>query len=211
MGETLVSFSPKFHQPLYEFLVKKGYKVNEKQVFRAVYKSLGKDHFPDPVLGGLSELDFKEVLYDLKICPKRCLIEQLKSLVLLSGHWELFDDAKLFLSELKKYGYKVVMITNATRSVYKIVDDLDLTSYLDDIIASCDLGIMKPHPRIFRIGIEKYGKPVFHIGDIYEIDYIGALRAGITPILLDRYNYYDDINANKVKNLLEVLELIKNI
>ncbi|MFP3346131.1 MAG: HAD family hydrolase [Sulfolobaceae archaeon] len=210
MGETLVSFIPKFHQPLYEFLVKKGYKVTEKQVFRAVSKQLGREHFPDPVLGGLSELNFREVLYELKISPKKCLLEQLKNLTLLSGHWELFDDVKPFLNELKKDGYKIIMITNATRSVYRIVDDLGLINYLDDIIASCDLGIMKPHPRIFRIAKEKYGTPIFHIGDIYEIDYVGALRAGINPLLLDRYNFYDDIKANKVKNLLQALKLVKN-
>ena len=210
MGETLVSFTPKFHQPIYEFLIKRGYRVTEKQVFRAVYKQLGKEHFPDPVLGGLSELDYKEVLYDLKITPKKCLLDELKSLQLLSSHWELFDDAKPFLSELKKEGYKIVMITNATRSIYKIVDDLGLVDYLDDIIASCDFGIMKPHPRIFRIAIEKYGEPIFHIGDVYEIDYLGALRAGIPPLLLDRYNFYDDIKANKVRSLLEALKLIKS-
>ncbi|BFH72544.1 HAD family hydrolase [Sulfurisphaera javensis] len=210
MGETLVSFTPKFHQPIYYFLVKKGYNVTEKKVFRAVYKILGRDHFPDPILGGLSVLDYKELLSELKINPKQCLIKELEKVPLLSNKWDLFKDVELFLKELKKENFKIVMITNATRSVYKIIQDLGLDKYIDDVIASCDYGIMKPHPRIFRIAIEKYGTPIFHIGDVYEIDYLGALRANITPLLLDRFNFYEDLNINKVNNLFQALKLIKN-
>jgi len=209
MGETLVSFTPKYHQPVYYFLKERGYRITEKQVFRAIAKQLGREHFPDPVLGGLTEINFKEVLYELGIPPKKCLIEEMKKLKLLSDKWELYNDVTPFLEEIKKLGYKVVMITNSTRSVYKIVRDLNLSIYLDDIIASCDLGIMKPHPRIFRIGIERHGLPEFHVGDIYEIDYLGALRAGIKPILLDRFGFYEDLkNVTKVKNLLEVIKLL---
>ncbi|MBB5253463.1 HAD family hydrolase [Sulfurisphaera ohwakuensis] len=210
MGETLVSFSPKFHQPIYYFLVKKGYNVSEKKVFRTVYKLLGKDHFPDPILGGLSVLDYKELLSELNITPKKCLLEELKNIPLLSDKWELFEDSEPFLKKLKDENFKVIMITNSTRSVYRIVSDLGLDKYLDDIIASCDYGIMKPHPRIFRIAIEKHGKPILHVGDVYEIDYLGAIRAGISPVLLDRFNFYEDLKVNKVKNLFQLLGLIKN-
>jgi len=210
MGETLVSFAPKFHEPIYYFLLGKGYRVSEKAVFRAVYKQLGKDHFPDPILGGLSVLNYRDLLYELGIVPKECLIKEMENIQLLSNKWELFEDSEPFLKELKKEDYKIVMITNATRSVYKIVSDLGLDKYLDDIIASCDFGIMKPHPRIFRIAMEKYGIPKYHIGDIYEIDYVGALRAGIKPLLLDRPNFYDDLKVEKVNNLFQALKLIKN-
>ena len=210
MGETLVSFTPKFHEPIYQFLLRKGYKIPEKLVFRTVYKQLSKDHFPDPLLGGLSVLNYKDLLCELGITPKECLMKEIEKIQLLSNKWDLFEDSEPFLKELKKDDYKIIMITNATRSVYKIVSDLGLDKYLDDIVASCDLGIMKPHPRIFRIAIEKYGMPKYHIGDIYEIDYIGALRAGVRPLLLDRPNFYDDIKAEKVNNLFQALKLIKN-
>lgn len=211
MGETLVSFIPKFHQPIYNLLKREGYDVSEKKVFRAVYKILGKDHFPDPILGGLSILDYKELLHELKISPRPCLVKKLENIKLLSNKWELFDDSEIFLKQLKNEKYKIIMITNATRSVYKIVSDLGLDKYLDDIVASCDYGIMKPHPRIFRIAVEKYGNPKFHVGDVYEIDYLGALRANVNPLLLDRFGFYDDLKVNKVNNLLQSLELIKNI
>ena len=210
LGETLVSFTPKFHEPIYQFLIGKGYKISERALFRAVYKQLSKDHFPDPILGGLSVLNYKDLLYELGIVPKESLIEEMEKIQLLSNKWKLFEDTEPFLKELKKDNYRIVLITNATRTVYKIVSDLGLDKYLDDIIASCDYGIMKPHPRIFRIAIEKYGTPKYHIGDIYEIDYVGALRAGIKPLLLDRPNFYDDIKAEKVNNLFQALKLIKN-
>ncbi|AHC50550.1 2-haloalkanoic acid dehalogenase [Sulfolobus acidocaldarius SUSAZ] len=208
MGETLVSFSPKFHQPIFEFLKDKGYNISEKQVFRAINRQLGKKHFPDPTIGGLSEINYYELLYDLKIFPTESLVNELMKLNLLSNVWELYEDAFNFIKEAKEMGYKLVLITNATKSVYRIIHDLEIDKYIDGMYASCDLGVLKPHPRIFKMAMEKHGRPVFHIGDVYEVDYIGALRAGINPVLLDRFGFYEDVKANKVKSLLEVLKLI---
>lgn len=52
MGETLVSFKPKYHQNVAILLKEFGYDVEERKVFRAVYKVLGNHHYPHPQFGG---------------------------------------------------------------------------------------------------------------------------------------------------------------
>ena len=206
MGETLVSFDPKFWQPLYWTLKELGYSVSEKKVYRAVMKLLGKDHFPSPYIAGLSKIDIRELLVELGIMPKPELVELLESKRLLADKWSLFKDAEEFLEAKKRKGYDIVMVTNSTPDLPQIIESLSLDNYLTGVVASYEVGIMKPHPRIFRIAIEKYGTPEYHVGDVYEIDVLGALRAGIKGVLLDRWGFYDDLNYEpKVKDLSQLL------
>ncbi len=206
MGETLVSFDPKFWQPLYWTLKDLGYYVSEKEVYRSVMKLLGKDHFPSPYIAGLSKIDLRDLLVELNIVPRAELIELLEREKLLADKWSLFEDAEEFLKAKKRDGYDIVMITNSTPDLPQIIKDLSLDNYLTGVVASYEVGIMKPHPRIFRIAIEKYGRPEYHVGDVYEIDVVGAMRAGIRGVLLDRWGFYDDLKyEHKVKNLLELL------
>ncbi|MCH4815893.1 MAG: HAD family hydrolase [Saccharolobus sp.] len=211
LGETLVHFKPRYHENIAYALKEIGYNVDEKRVFKAVAKILGKHHYPSPEYGGLSAFDFRELFYELNIYPDQESIARLNSRNLLSGEYELYDDSITFLEEAKKLGFKVVLVSNATRNIYKIIEDLGIKKYFDGIVASCDLNIMKPHPKIFSYAMEIAKSDGIHIGDIYEIDVIGAKRAGLEAILLDRLGFYPEIKENRVNNLLEALELIKEI
>ena len=209
LGETLVHFKPSYHENIANALKEMGYNIDSKRVFRAVAKVLGKHHYPSPEYGGLSALDFTELFYELNLFPKKEIIRELNKRNLLSGEYELYEDAIPFLEEVKKLGLKVVLVSNATRNIYKILDELNIKKYFDGIVASCDLNIMKPHPRIFSYAMEIAKGYGIHIGDIYEIDVLGANRAGLEGILIDRLDLYPEINKNKVRNLLEALDLIK--
>lgn len=53
------------------------------------------------------------------------------------------------------------------------------------VIASSDYGIRKPKPEIFKVALSKTGLPpslVWHVGDSFECDVIGARSVGITPV-----------------------------
>jgi HAD superfamily hydrolase (TIGR01549 family) len=208
MGETLVSFKPRYHYPVYLKLRQMGFQVTERNVFRAISKQLGARHFPDQ--DGLSKIDFRELMVSLGLVPREEVVREMEKLNLLSNSFELFPDSIDFLKHVKSLGAKVIMVTNATSSFNRIVKSLGLEAFLDGIVASCEVGVMKPHPRIFRKAIEVGGEGVF-IGDIYEVDYLGATRAGLTPILIDRENFYDDISATKVRDLLEAKNLVEEM
>lgn len=209
MGETLVSFSPKYHQNVATLLNNFGYEVDEKRVFRAVYKVLGNHHYPHPEIWGLSQPDFRDIFLELGLYPEPRIVEKLNSSQLLSSKWGLFEDSLYFLQEVKRRNKKIVLVTNSTDSVFRIVKDTGIEKYFDAIVTSYELGIMKPHPKIFSYAMSTVGgKRGAHIGDIYEIDYIGAKRSFLTPILLDRDNFYDDLKCRKVRDLREALKVI---
>jgi len=206
MGETIVSFNPKFWQPIYWTLKELGYDVTERTVYRAVMRVLGEDHHPDPFIAGLSKLDIRKVLVSLGIVPRRDLVSHLESKRLLANEWTMFEDARRFLEEKKKKGYDIVMVTNSTPDLKEIRESLNLDNYITGYVASYEVGVLKPHPRIFRVAVDRYGYPEYHVGDIYEVDFIGAKRAGIRGIVLDRYSFYDDLKGvERVRSLLELL------
>ncbi len=212
MGETLVSFKPKYHQNVAFLLKNLGYEVDEKKVFRAVYKVLGGHHYPHPQIWGLSQPDFRDIFLELGLYPEANLIEKLNNSHLLSGEWELFDDSIYFLENMKEMGKKLVLVTNSTDSVYRIIRDTGIAQYFDAIVSSYELGVMKPHPKIFNHAMKSVnGRNGVHIGDIYEIDYVGARRSFITPILLDRDNFYDDLMCTKAKDLKEVISIVEKM
>lgn len=209
MGETLVRFVPRYDEAVTIAIREKGIEVSEREVFRALMAQMGQKHFPHKELGGLSHIDFKDLFYRLGKHVPQNIINELSARSYLSERYELYEDAIPFLEEVKGLGLKVILVSNATRKIYEIVRELGLLKYLDGIVASCDLGIMKPHPKIFYHAIKTCGIEGIHIGDVYEIDYLGAKRAYLDSILLDRFNFYPEIKENKVKNLIEAIELIK--
>lgn len=209
MGETLVKFTPRYYEAVANAIREKGFDVSEREVFRALMQQLGRCHFSHPEVGGLTKIDFRDLFYRLGLVASDDVIKDLESRSYLTNKYELFDDTIPFLEEVKKLGLKVILVSNAPPSIYKIVRELNLTKYLDGIVASCDLGIMKPHPRIFYHARRMAGGDGVHIGDVYEIDVLGAKRAFLDAILLDRFNYYPEIKENKVNNLFQALKLIK--
>ena len=59
------------------------------------------------------------------------------------------------------------------------------------MIASADAGSKKPSPKIFELALERAGvepSRVVHVGDTFATDVLGARRAGIRGVMLDRFN-----------------------
>lgn len=149
VGETLVGFRPMSFEKLIVRLRKAGYNVSAKGVFRALSKVMGKTNFPNQL--GLNPVDVGELLYELNIFPSREILEQLGGDYTPSQDYFLYEDAKEFLEYLNSKEVDVVLITNATRRMHDVIDSLGIRKYVKAVIASCDVGVVKPHPRIFPI------------------------------------------------------------
>jgi len=81
------------------------------------------------------------------------------------------------------------MISNWDHRLFSIVEGLGLTSYFEQVFASSAVGVAKPGVGIFRRAVETLGiEPTraMHLGDSLEDDYLGAKRAGLQAVLLDR-------------------------
>lgn len=102
--------------------------------------------------------------------------------------WTFVEEGTLeTLRELRRAGFTLGIVSNADGRVATFVEKAGLAEFFDVIIDSGVVGVEKPDPRIFEIACEQLdvepGETI-HVGDIYEIDVLGARAAGIRAILL---------------------------
>lgn len=121
----------------------------------------------------------------------------------------LFPDVVPALAQLKSRGLTLGLITNVDRDMSPTFDELGLSSYLDFMVISFELGVAKPDPAIFRAALERAAaKPAeaIHVGDQYHADVLGARSAGIKPLLLDRDNFNPQFtDCIRISSLEEVV------
>ena len=118
-----------------------------------------------------------------------------------------FPETKGVLSSLKRRGFTLGVITNATDEVTWRLERVGFGGYFGSVTYSQEARSEKPHPRIFRLALDRMGcKPsqAVHVGDSYECDVVGARRIGITPIMVDRYDRHADVDCLRIKDLREV-------
>lgn len=106
-------------------------------------------------------------------------------------HWHAYPDAIETLQELHKRGLRVGLISNADDDalVQRLVKLLGFAPYLNPIVSSAGVKWRKPDPRIFFRVAEEWQVPsneIAMVGDIPAVDILGAHRAGMRGILIDR-------------------------
>ena len=68
-----------------------------------------------------------------------------------------------------------------------LLEAAGLAPHLEFVLDSAEIGVEKPDPRIFHAATDRLGLPpaaCAYVGDIYEIDVVGAERAGLSPVLI---------------------------
>ena len=126
--------------------------------------------------------------------------------------WMLYDDVMPTLSALKAQGISLGIISNWDSSLDSIIEGLGVSSYFKVIISSAVVGLYKPQPEIFELAIRELGAiahETLFVGDHVDADIRGAARAGITPILIDRENRFEDSEEYiRVQNLKDILKYL---
>ena len=104
--------------------------------------------------------------------------------------WMLHDDAVGCLTGLRAHGARLGIITNGELEFQREkIDRVGLTLLIDDVVASGELGLAKPDRRIFEYACARFAvttSDVFYVGDRLETDAIGAARAGLQGVWLNR-------------------------
>jgi putative hydrolase of the HAD superfamily len=101
--------------------------------------------------------------------------------------WQVADGALEMLSELKRRGLKLAVISNWDERLPALLDRLELAPFFDATIVSALVGVEKPHPRIFETALSALGVASFralHVGDSRSDDFEGARGVGMQALLL---------------------------
>ena len=104
----------------------------------------------------------------------------------------------------KKYVLGVISNWDIEIDIYDVFEDLELKKYLSVILASKDIKILKPSPRIFLEALRRTNLATyqcFYVGDDPYEDFYGAKNVGLIPILIDRKEKYKELDCLKIKNL----------
>lgn len=135
------------------------------------------------------------------------------------GHgdrWRTFPDVVPVFEVLISRGYRLALVSNWDSRLAKLCFDMGLDRYLEAVISSASIGLIKPDPRIFEIACNRVGvEPgnALHIGDHYYADVLGARSAGLQAVLIDRWNFGHSADVpvvNDLYGLLDVMGLPRN-
>jgi len=104
--------------------------------------------------------------------------------------WALHDDVSACFAAIAPRTLGIITNGDLTFQSAKIVGTgLDAEIPLDHVVASGDVGVAKPDARIFELAAERFGASAAeacYVGDRLHTDAIGAARAGLLGVWIDR-------------------------
>lgn len=96
-------------------------------------------------------------------------------------------DTHAALGRLRAAGLRLGVVSNSDGRVEEALRAADLLRYFDVVVDSARIGVEKPDPAIFRAALDALdvdpGEALF-VGDLYEVDVVGARAAGMSAVLL---------------------------
>ena len=160
------------------------------------------------------------LLFDLILTAAGVTLSDATAAALLELHayhrernlWELVPDGVVpALQALRARGLRLTVVSNANGTLCAHMDRIGLSRHVHVVLDSCDWGVEKPDPRLFQIALERSGadrEGTIHVGDLYQVDVVGARAAGIRGVLLDEHDLYGAVDCPKVRSLGELVSRI---
>ena len=135
---------------------------------------------------------FRYLLDDLGVrdeAPRRAVAEWRRGYNLPIGLCHDADpDALAALRAVRAAGLTAGVISNSNGSARQALETAGLGPYLDFVIDSTVVGVAKPDPRAFALGLRESGAApaeAVYVGDSYLVDVLGARAVGMGAVLFD--------------------------
>jgi len=121
-----------------------------------------------------------------------------------AARWRAYDDVEPAFVRLRSRGLRVGIISNWDRRLEGLLGGIGLSGYIETVVSSAVVGLHKPDPRIFELACDRLGvsaKDAAHVGDHHYADIVGASTAGMTPVLIDRWDAAEPTEERFVRTL----------
>ena len=112
---------------------------------------------------------------------------------------------------LKTAGLVAGVVSNSNGCAGALLAGAGLGAELDFVVDSAIVGVEKPDPKIFRMGLERAGvhaREAVYIGDLYSVDVLGSRAAGLGAILLDPRGFWGPRDCDTARDLVEAVGLV---
>jgi putative hydrolase of the HAD superfamily len=131
---------------------------------------------------------------------------------------ETVNNARKVLQRLKKE-YKLVLVSNFYGNIRTILEDFDLLCYFEEVIESSVVGVRKPDPAIFALGVEALdmvSEEVVVVGDSYTKDILPAHSLGCHTVWLkgvgwEPEEHDETLPSAVISSLEEVPEVVEGL
>ncbi len=126
-----------------------------------------------------------------------------------------FQEVSETLKLLKKKNFKLAILSNGTPSLLnELVKSNNLDNLFDDIFSIEEVGIYKPHSKVYDLPIKKYeikkNEVVFLSANTWDVS--GGGNYGFNAIWVNRNNnIFDKLDYrpnSEIKNLSEIIDII---
>ena len=130
---------------------------------------------------------------------------------------DLLHENKQVLEHLKQAGYPMVLVSNFYGNINQVLKDAEIDGYFKDVIESAVVGVRKPNPAIFALGVCALDLPasqVLVVGDTYGKDIIPAHKLGCHTLWIKGLQWEEklvdeSIPDGIIRNLSEMEEFLK--
>ncbi|HUT28078.1 MAG TPA: HAD family hydrolase [Methanomassiliicoccales archaeon] len=214
LGHTLIDYYHDWTGPeertvsrLYKLVMEAGSQVQETEFRRSVLVTLERNR--ERKVRDLLEIPLEEVLYDI-MGSAGCQVDE----DLIHDGLELFytalqEDRCLIpgtiemLERVRDKGYAIGLISDVAWGLpsefpLRDIRHFHLDRFFDDMIFSSDVGLRKPHPKMFKMSLFNLGAErelSMYVGNSLQADVKGAKGVGMRAVL-KRSGYFqpdDDI------------------
>jgi len=151
---------------------------------------------------------YTRLLEELKV-QDDALRDSLLGATRISANWcDMRPGTREFLERLGER-YPLAVISNADGKLAAVLERCGIADCFASIIDSGVVGCEKPDRTIFEAALQAMKAQPEHslyVGDVYSVDYVGAIRAGMQAMLFDVSGAYRGNGVPRVESLEELEE-----
>jgi putative hydrolase of the HAD superfamily len=140
-------------------------------------------------------------------------LEELHAYHCANNLWEYVPNpVRPALGALRDLGLTLTVVSNANGTLCAHMARIGLDGLVDCVLDSYDEKVEKPDPRLFEIALERSRatrETTIHVGDLYNVDVVGARGAGICGVLVDEADLRPDADCPRIRSLDELVTRIR--
>ena len=132
---------------------------------------------------------------------------RLERILVESLQFRLFPDALPALDALRSRGVSLAVVSNWDCGLPDVLAQLGVAERFATISVSALVGARKPDPAIFHHALARLGVPpsaALHCGDLPHTDCLGAHRAGVAAVVLDRPGVLAGSGCPRIRSLADL-------
>ena len=125
--------------------------------------------------------------------------------------WALYPEVAETLPVLERRGLVLSVISNFDSRLIGILEGLGADHWFEHIFVSSRVGYAKPDRQIFQTALERHSLEAgdaLHVGDSEEKDLLGANRAGLKGVLVERNGAGNSNLSPRITSLRSIPSLL---